>query len=496
MLATLLLTALTAAPAVQKDPPAKVEIFAQEDFYKKEEAKEQEYTGTITRIKPSATGGGAMRSPYRVTIITYVEVTKTVIKDGKKVQVTEKVPRSEFRDLYVAGKGELIEPFLDKPVKIVGKAVTVEMGKQKLSELWPATIELADAKKDAKDPPPPVKDKLPPAKEPPPAKDLPPAKLKVPPGPVQLPPTKKDVDASPQKEQKDPPAKLDLFEKEDWYKNQKGEALEFIGVLGKVEMKKGTVGFGRFNPYRLEFEVTVKVLVKEIVGDKAVVREVPEKRKEIREVYVGGKQDILDPYVGKTVKLVGKAVDMEVDGKLHREIWPARLEVMADPPKSKEPPRDEECCQDDKETPLKIHAKARWSYVSAAPDSDKKGVQLVFRSAAELVAATPFKNLDAEQKIVEKKATEELAKQFKVDTIDWTKQMVVVVSGGVKGTGGWKIDILSVVTPGKGATVTWQLDPPKGVATQAFTHPSVMVLVDRVDGEVRFSNSAGKVEKK
>src|SRR5690349_18758279 len=95
---------------------------------------------------------------------------------------------------------------------------------------------------------------------------------------------------------KEPAPKLELFAKEDWYKKQDGKEQDFVGVLEKV--KGGGVGFGRMNPYRL-------VMAKD----------------NVREVYVGGKKDILDAYVGKKVKLTGKAVDMEVEGTKHKEIW-------------------------------------------------------------------------------------------------------------------------------------------------------------------------------
>jgi hypothetical protein len=111
---------------------------------------------------------------------------------------------------------------------------------------------------------------------------------------------------------KEPPAKLELFAAEDWYRGQKGKEEEFVGVLERV--KGGGVGFGRFNPYHLRME------------------------KDVREVYVGGKPDLLAPYVGRKVKLIGKAVDMEVEGQQHREIWPARLEVSATEEQPKEPP--------------------------------------------------------------------------------------------------------------------------------------------------------------
>jgi hypothetical protein len=285
---------------------------------------------------------------------------------------------------------------------------------------------------------------------------------------------------------KDPPPRLELFAKEDWYQKQEAKQQEFVGVLKKVEMPKG-VGFNRFNPYKLTTIVYVKVAVQIEVGGKLVTeyREVAEQHE--REVYVGGKNDILDAYVGKTVKLVGKPVMMEVEGKKHNEIWPARLELVPPPVKGPAPAQEEECCEGDDAKELKIHAKARWQYVMANPDGDTKGKQFALHSAAELVAATPFKNLDAPQQVVEKKATEELAKALKVESIDWSKQMLVVVTGGVKPTGGWQIDVQKVVVDGKKCVVVWQLTPPDGFATQAFTHPSLVALVDRCEGTVEFA---------
>src|SRR5262245_27066055 len=106
----------------------------------------------------------------------------------------------------------------------------------------------------------------------------------------------------------DAPAKLELFANEQFYKSQKGEEQTFTGTLMRVEKKGGGIGIGRFNPYYLVMET----------GGK----------KTTREVYGGGKPDVLAPYVGKQVKITGKAVDMEVIGKIHNEIWPARLEVI------------------------------------------------------------------------------------------------------------------------------------------------------------------------
>jgi hypothetical protein len=106
---------------------------------------------------------------------------------------------------------------------------------------------------------------------------------------------------------KEPAAILELFAEEVGYLAQNAKEEDFIGVLEKVNTPE--VGFDRFNPYRLVMSD----------GDK----------KTTREVYVEGKTDILHPYVGKTIKLTGKAVDTEVEGTVHKEIWPARLKVVA-----------------------------------------------------------------------------------------------------------------------------------------------------------------------
>jgi hypothetical protein len=111
----------------------------------------------------------------------------------------------------------------------------------------------------------------------------------------------------------EPPGKKELFAGEDWYRAQEGKEQEFVGVLRYTPRAKDVVGFGRFNPYRLE------------MGGKPGTRE----------VYVGGQDELLKGYIGRSVKLTGKPVDMEVEGTMHREIWPARVELV--PQKSEGP---------------------------------------------------------------------------------------------------------------------------------------------------------------
>src|ERR1051326_2080693 len=242
----------------------------------------------------------------------------------------------------------------------------------------------------------------------------------------------------------DPPAKKDLFAKQDWYAGQEGKEQEFVGVLKKIE-RKGDVGFGRSNPYRLEMD------------------------KEVREVYMGGKPELLAAYVGKKIKLVGKAVDMELEGKQYHEIWPARVEFIADDKK------DKDSSSSDKPKLLKPTAQATWN----VPDLSIAKVQPgVARSDEELVKLTGNKD-----------ASTDFAKRFKVDAIDWKKQMVVIVSDGQKPTGGYSVTFDQVEAEGTTLTVRWKIAKPEpvGIVPQIVTNPGLAILVDRFEGDVKFA---------
>jgi hypothetical protein len=267
----------------------------------------------------------------------------------------------------------------------------------------------------------------------------------------------------------EPPAKLELFAAEKWYRDQKGKEEEFVGVLHFKDRPKDTVGFDRFNPYTLD------------VSDG--------KAKKMREVYVGSKPELLKPYIGKKVKLIGKAVDMEVEGKSHREIWPARLEVVPEKKKDESEPDLTLLRQTLSEARglsvisqgwgLRVLAQVTWN------PPNKETQQLVVRSAAELAkAAGKDKDID--------KVTGALAKAAKVEKIDWTEQMIVIFSGGPKRTGGYSVEIVGVSIKDKELTIQWRLNSPKpgSIVTEALTHPAAAALVERCDFEkVRFEQA-------
>ncbi len=131
---------------------------------------------------------------------------------------------------------------------------------------------------------------------------------------------------------------------------------------------------------------------------------------------------------------------------------------------------------------VKVLAQAPWPHSRADLKAVGVSKHLVLRSAAELLANTPFKNSG----VTEKQATAAVTTALRVPTIDWGKQMVVVVSGGTRSSGGYRVEVTKVEARPAGLTVHWKLHPPKGFATAAFTHPAQAVLLPRSAGKVTF----------
>ena len=123
-----------------------------------------------------------------------------------------------------------------------------------------------------------------------------------------------------------------------------------------------------------------------------------------------------------------------------------------------------------KDAEPKIHAK---SPARIAPTS------IVIRSVEQL---GQLQNVDAD------KASANLAKMLKVNAIDWKTQMVIAISGGSQPTGGYSVSVTSLQVKDGKLTVNWKLNRPAPgtIVTQAFTMPSLTILVDRFEGEVVF----------
>jgi hypothetical protein len=293
--------------------------------------------------------------------------------------------------------------------------------------------------------------------------------------------------AAPQDKKADDKAvapKIDILVDDATYKQSEAKEYELAGKL----IRSTADNAGPARSYSMETIVHVPVTVeREVNGKKVATTElVPETRTQF--IYVGNKADALKPYAGKTVKLSGKLLETGVPPKTINTFWPGRLELWDLKAKVED---DEGCCIDEKDTPLKILAKANWHYADTSPRADKNGKQLVIRSAADLVANM---NIGRTPEDTDEKRVAAVAKQLKVSSIDWKKQMLIVVTGGVKASGGWKIDIAAVTKGEKTCTVSWSLEAPQGVTPHAITHPAMVALVDRCEGDVNFLMAAVQIK--
>jgi hypothetical protein len=146
------------------------------------------------------------------------------------------------------------------------------------------------------------------------------------------------IQPAPDKKEAQPTKGKEVFAKEAWYKDQPGKEETFEGVLTK---KKGDGDIGlvqRFNPYQLTTVTETTAVVPKRRGRNLLILEKRTVKKEItRDIHVAGKTDILDDFVGKKVKLTGKAVDTTLEGQALHEIWPARIELQEDMDKAEAP---------------------------------------------------------------------------------------------------------------------------------------------------------------
>jgi PrcB C-terminal len=136
--------------------------------------------------------------------------------------------------------------------------------------------------------------------------------------------------------------------------------------------------------------------------------------------------------------------------------------------------------------PVKILATTDWKSFPNTPDLEA-GKHVVARSAAELVKAIPIQEArGAAPEDVRKEVEAAFAKLLKVKSIDWKKQMLVVVTGGKCPQTDYRVEVTGARAKGKTLTVTWKLHAPKGPAGDAITYPATVALLPRHDGKVEF----------
>jgi hypothetical protein len=112
------------------------------------------------------------------------------------------------------------------------------------------------------------------------------------------------------------------------------------------------------------------------------------------------------------------------------------------------------------------------------------------KAAATLYAGLDFKKAD--DPAFQKEADAKLAKLFKVNALDWSKQMVILAEAGRCKTGGYTVEVTSLEVKDKNLIVKWKLNEPKpgSDVPKEASYPAIVLLVDRFDGDVIFDPPA------
>jgi hypothetical protein len=247
------------------------------------------------------------------------------------------------------------------------------------------------------------------------------------------------------------PGVVPLFAEEAWYREARPPEAVFEGTLERTPTTGTIGGPGRFNPYRLAFKGTPPA----------------------RELYLPGKAYLLAAHVGQAVRVVGKAVDTEVDGGTHHEIWPARVElpgVIANLPLTAREG---------------VYARGYWRPGDASGFGTR---QHVIRTGADLARLMRLTGGSAADE-----AARRMAELLGVPAIDWQKYMLVSISAGLRGADAERLTVTRVSTADNVLIVSYRLMPPEGPAA-GFGIPAETVLVDRFDGEVRFQQEPARID--
>ncbi len=257
-----------------------------------------------------------------------------------------------------------------------------------------------------------------------------------------------------------PPPKVELFARESWYRDRKGAEQAFVGLLRYHPRPKGVATVGRHNDFSLL-----------MMGKDGA-----------REVYAGGKPELLRPFVGRQVKIIGKPVELEVVGQVHREIWPARIEVV--PAAAKVAAEEDDCCTEEPAPgqKLRIQASCPWGGPPKGPR-----LEVVVRNDADLL------KLVGQPAGKGKEARARLEERLKTKALDWNKHMLIFVSDPTASSG---VAVTDLVVTGTGKdrklTVRWHV--PKGRAALPLRRPGLAVLTERFDGPVQFDSGLAKAK--
>jgi hypothetical protein len=247
------------------------------------------------------------------------------------------------------------------------------------------------------------------------------------------------------------PAVVPLFAEEKWYKDAAPAAQPFEGVLDWMR-GQGRIGLpSRYHTFRLQW----------LDGEKLIVRP----------IYANGKDYLLSPYVGHRVRLSAKAVETEIDGKQVTELWPAQLEDLGPAPANAL-------------AGIGIIARTEtWNWLPSGFAQHSKPEPVVLRDAKE---AAKFLGTGTNTQS-ETRATTAIVQALGKQSIDWAKQMVVIIPGGVvSGFAGARVDIDQIALQDDGLNIYWHVTPQGSRISGVDTHPVTTVLIAKYNDAIHF----------
>jgi hypothetical protein len=250
------------------------------------------------------------------------------------------------------------------------------------------------------------------------------------------------------------PAPAVVFGREQWYQTVKGDEEAFTGTLERIP------GAGRNSRNALCL----------VMGDDG--------KNNTREVFVGGNNQALLPYLNKRVRITGMSIDIKVDGRMKYEIWPGKIELVGGVPVVGPVVVPVVPVLPVQGRAERILASTNWG-VPIGPVIPQVGtgqVQVIARTAEEA------------QRVLGKQSVEALCKAMGVKEIDWRKEMLIFVSGGVVRGPGSSVDV-AIDRTERGLLIRWVLNK-KENAAGVPNNPGKILLVRRNDGIIRFEPAA------
>jgi hypothetical protein len=133
----------------------------------------------------------------------------------------------------------------------------------------------------------------------------------------------------------------------------------------------------------------------------------------------------------------------------------------------------------------KVVASVDWYSVPHAGPLQR--THAVVRSPAELLEAMPsLGDRSASEKDKQTIASAAAVKALGVKSIDWKRQMLIVVAAGGQRSHGYRVEVVGLKAKGGALTVSWKLHEPENKEDCVKSFPATLALVPAHKGKVVF----------